>query len=84
MTEKAAHDQTILVYLLLLLHPLFGITGLIGAIICHTKKEITADTVFASHNTWQIWTFWTGAIGYSAGFYYWWQRHGGAGLAHVD
>ena len=69
--DKAARDQTTLVYLLFALHILFGITALIGVIICHTKKNVTSNTVYASHRVWQIWTFWTGATGYAAGIYYW-------------
>jgi len=65
-----ARNQTILVYILLLLHPLFGITALIGAIVCHMKPEVTAGSVFASHRTWQLWTFWGGVIGYVSGVYY--------------
>lgn len=68
--EKKARDQTILVYLLLFLHILFGITALIGVIICHTKKSVTENSVYESHRVWQTWTFWTGLIGYAAGFYY--------------
>lgn len=69
--EKAAQSQSTLVYLLFALHILFGITALIGVIICHTKKSTTANTVYHSHRIWQLWTFWTGAIGYTAGVYYW-------------
>lgn len=69
--DSKAKNQTTLVYLLFALHILFGITGLIGVIICHTKKEVTEHTVFNSHRIWQIWTFWTGTVGYTAGFYYW-------------
>lgn len=69
-SEKTAYNQTILVYLLLLLHPIYGITALIGVIVCHMKQEVTQNTVFESHRRWQIWTFWTGAIGYAASFYY--------------
>jgi len=67
---RNAKDQTTLVYLLQSLHLLFGITGLIGVIVCHTKSSTTADTVYESHRIWQIWTFWAGLIGYAAGFYY--------------
>ena len=79
MTESSQHEtvarrQTILVYVLYLLHPLFGITALIGVIICHTRNTVTQDTVFESHRIWQAWTFWAGLIGYAAGIYYWQQR----------
>ncbi len=67
---RAAKNQTVLVYLLLLLHPLFGITALIGAIVAHMKGDVTKDTVFESHRRWQLWTFWTGLIGYVAAVYY--------------
>ncbi|MBX2823592.1 MAG: hypothetical protein KTR33_02610 [Gammaproteobacteria bacterium] len=67
---RAAKNQTVLVYLLLLLHPLFGITALIGAIVAHMKTDVTRETVFESHRRWQLWTFWTGLIGYAAAFYY--------------
>lgn len=68
--DKTAYNKTILVYLLLLLHPLYSITALIGAIICHMKKDVTEATVFESHRRWQNWTFWTGALGYPAAFYF--------------
>ncbi|MBX2878451.1 MAG: hypothetical protein KTR32_00885 [Granulosicoccus sp.] len=68
--DRAAYKQTVLVYLLLLLHPLYGITALIGVIVCHMKKEVTESTVFESHRRWQIWTFWTGTLGYIAAIYY--------------
>jgi len=67
---RAAKNQTVLVYLLLLLHPLFGITALIGAIIAHMKADVTQGSVFESHRRWQLWTFWAGALGYIAAVYY--------------
>lgn len=68
--DKAARDQTLMVYLLYALHLLFGITALIGVIVCHTKKDVTANTLYASHNHWQIVTFWTAVVGYVAALYY--------------
>jgi len=69
--EKAAQSQSTLIYLLYALHLLFGVTALIGVIICHMKKNVTDGTIYQSHRIWQLWTFWTAAIGYSAGVYYW-------------
>ena len=65
-----AKNQTYLIYLLLLLHPLFGITALIAALVGHMKKAVTDNTVFATHRVWQLVTFWFGLLGYVAGVYY--------------
>ncbi len=69
-----AYRQTTLVYLLYALHMLFGVTALIGVIICHTRKPDKVNKVYSSHKVWQLWTFWAGLLGYSAGFYYWTTR----------
>ena len=69
--DADAYKQTILVYLLYALHMLFGITALIGVIVCHTRKPSKINAVYSSHKVWQRWTFWAGLLGYSAGFYYW-------------
>ena len=35
-----------------------GITGIVALIIDYIKREDTAGTIYASHFTWQIRTFW--------------------------
>lgn len=69
--ESKAYNLTILVYLLQALHPLFGITAVIGMLVNHTQIQHVQGSVYHSHFKWQIVTFWLGLIAYVLGFYSW-------------
>jgi len=49
---------TMVTYILYAVSAFTGITGLIAILINYIKREDTAGTIYASHFTWQIRTFW--------------------------
>ena len=49
---------TLATYILYALSAFTGITGIVALIINYIKREDTAGTIYASHFTWQIRTFW--------------------------
>ena len=57
--------------ILLALHPLFGITAVIGMLISSTQLKSVKDTVYHSHLKWQIATFWMGCLAYVIAFILW-------------
>ncbi|MBV8033711.1 hypothetical protein [Roseateles sp.] len=58
--EKLASlkQLTMVTYILYALSAFTGFTGLVAIIINYVKREDTAGTIYASHFTWQIRTFW--------------------------
>ena len=56
--SEIAHRTAGLVYCLWLLGILFGVTAVIGVIICHTHLSKVRDTHAYSHLMWQICSFW--------------------------
>lgn len=53
------------------LHILFGITGIIAALVAMTNGERTEGTLYESHRRWQIMTFWVGLGGYAIALWLW-------------
>lgn len=51
-------NMALLVYVLQACTFLVGITYLVAVIISYINKEDMTDSLFASHNRWQIRTFW--------------------------
>ncbi len=49
---------TLITYILYGLSFFTGFTGVVALIINYIKREDTAGTIYASHFTWQIRTFW--------------------------
>ncbi|UXH79731.1 DUF4870 family protein [Roseateles amylovorans] len=49
---------TLITYILYALSFFTGFTGIVAVIINYIKREDTAGTIYASHFTWQIRTFW--------------------------
>jgi uncharacterized membrane protein len=63
--------QSVLGIILLALHPLFGITAVIGMLISTTALKSVEGTLYHSHLKWQIATFWIGSIAYFIAFSLW-------------
>ncbi|WP_334134519.1 DUF4870 family protein [Tepidimonas sp.] len=53
---------TLVVYILYALSWLVGITALVAIIINYVKRADVAGTLYESHFTWQIRTFWWGLL----------------------
>ena len=68
--EKLASlkQLTVAIYLLYGLSFFTGITGIAAIIINYIKREDTAGTIYASHFTWQIRTFWWSLVWGILGF----------------
>ncbi len=58
--EKLASlkQLTLAIYVLYALSPFTGLSGIAALIINYIKREDTAGTIYASHFSWQIRTFW--------------------------
>ena len=63
--------QSLLGIILLALHPLFGITAIIGILISTTALKSVEGTIYHSHLKWQIATFWIGIVAYAVAFLLW-------------
>ena len=63
--------QSMLGIILLALHPLFGITAVIGMLISSTSLNTVEGTIYHSHLKWQISTFWFGLAAYIVAFSLW-------------
>jgi uncharacterized membrane protein len=59
---------TLATYILYALSAFTGITGIVALIINYIKREDTAGTIYASHFTWQIRTFWWSLVWGILGF----------------
>ena len=57
--------------ILLALHPLFGITAVIGMLISSMSLKSVEGTPYHSHLKWQIATFWIGLAAYIIAFFAW-------------
>ena len=63
--------QSLLGIILLALHPLFGITAIIGMLISTTALKTLEGSIYHSHLKWQISTFWIGLAAYVIAFFIW-------------
>ncbi|MEK8048293.1 DUF4870 family protein [Ideonella margarita] len=59
---------TMIIYILYALSAFIGITGLAAIIINYIKREDAAGTLYESHFTWQIRTFWWSLLWAVIGF----------------
>jgi uncharacterized membrane protein len=59
---------TLVVYILQALSIFVGFTAIVGVIINYVKKEDAAGTLYESHFSWQIRTFWWGLAWSVLGF----------------
>lgn len=53
---------TMVVYALMALSFLWGLTAIIGVVINYIKRDDTQGTIYESHFDWQIRTFWWGLL----------------------
>ena len=53
---------TLITYVLYALAWMNGITGIVAVLINYIKREEAAGTLYESHFTWQIRTFWWGLL----------------------
>jgi uncharacterized membrane protein len=67
--EKLAsvRQLTMICYVLYALSLFVGLTGLVAIIVNYVKRDDTAGTIYASHFSWQIRTFWWGLLWASIG-----------------
>jgi len=61
---ESLRQITLAVYILYALSWFTGITGIIGIVLNYIKREDVQGTMYESHFTWQIRTFWWG-LGWS-------------------
>ncbi|WP_200955215.1 hypothetical protein [Pelomonas sp. Root1237] len=68
--EKLASlkQLTMVIYVLYALSAFTGFTGIVAIIINYIKREDAAGTLYASHFTWQIRTFWWSLVWGILGF----------------
>jgi uncharacterized membrane protein len=59
---------TMICYVLYALSLFVGLTGLVAIIVNYVKREDTRGTIYESHFTWQIRTFWWGLLWAVVGF----------------
>jgi uncharacterized membrane protein len=64
--DRGLHRLTSMLYLLHLLGVMTVLTAVVGVGINHARRERVAGTMFASHFTWQIRTFWW-MVGFALG-----------------
>ncbi|WP_374674678.1 DUF4870 family protein [Ideonella sp.] len=53
---------TLIIYVLYALGAFIGLTALVAIIINYVKRDDTVGTIYESHFTWQIRTFWFGLL----------------------
>jgi uncharacterized membrane protein len=68
--EKLASlkQLTMINYILYALSLFVGLTGIVAIVINYIKREDTQGTIYESHFTWQIRTFWWGLLWAVVGF----------------
>jgi uncharacterized membrane protein len=59
---------TMITYVLYALSALVGLTAIVAIIINYIKRDETAGTIYESHFTWQIRTFWWSLLWAVVGF----------------
>lgn len=59
---------TLITYILYALSAVIGFTAIVAVIINYVKREDTAGTIYESHFTWQIRTFWFSLLWAVLGF----------------
>lgn len=62
--EERIRSMALVSYVLMGVGLFAGITSLIGVIICHIKRDEAAATIYESHYTWLIRTFWWSLLGF--------------------
>lgn len=64
---RNARNLTLIVYGLQLASILIVLTAIVGVAINHVKSRDVADTIYASHFSWQIRTFWWSVLWFVIG-----------------
>ena len=59
---ESLKQLTMVVYILQAASFLVGITGIVAVVINYVKRDDTRGTIYESHFTWQIRTFWWGLL----------------------
>jgi len=59
---------TLIIYILYALSAFVGLTAIVAIVINYVKREETAGTIYESHFTWQIRTFWFSLLWAVVGF----------------
>jgi len=62
-SDRKARELTLIVYVLQFASLIAGVTALIGVIVNYLKRDEMAGSLYESHCTWQIRTFWGTVIG---------------------
>ena len=60
--EASLRQLTLVTYVLYVVSAFIGITAIVAIIINYLKRDEAAGTLYASHFTWQIRTFWFGLL----------------------
>ncbi|MGU3496941.1 DUF4870 family protein [Xanthobacteraceae bacterium A53D] len=67
--DEALRNITMITYILYAIGYFVGITMLVGLIVAYMKRGDAAGTIYESHFTWLIRTFWIGLIVGIIGFF---------------
>jgi uncharacterized membrane protein len=59
---------TLIIYILYAVSAFVGLTGIVAIIINYVKRDDTVGTIYESHFTWQIRTFWWSLLWAVIGF----------------
>lgn len=62
--DERLRSMVLVSYVLMGVGLFAGITSLIAVIICHLKRDDAAGTLYESHYTWLIRTFWWSLLGF--------------------
>lgn len=62
-TSNPQRTLTLIIYALYAASCLLGITAIVAIVLNYVKRAEVADTLYATHFTWQIRTFWLGLGG---------------------
>jgi len=60
--EASLRQLTLVTYILYAVSALVGLTAIVAIIINYIKRDEAEGTLYASHFTWQIRTFWFGLL----------------------
>ncbi|MGC2856200.1 DUF4870 family protein [Novispirillum sp. DQ9] len=62
--DERVRTMVLVSYVLMGVGLFVGITSLVAVIICHLKREEATATIYESHYTWLIRTFWWSLLGF--------------------
>ena len=64
---ESLKQLTLVTYILYAVSALVGVTAIIAIVINYVKRDDTVGTIYESHFTWQIRTFWWSLVWFLAG-----------------